>query len=157
MPATRSCLAGGKVNGDATFTQVAGLVGTYYVRAIDQLGIASDFVERSTEGVRPVPFAQIISAGAFQPNDNVEDQVTIAEAPAWASTNPANTVDVDNINNLIKLLPKNRISGEALFSAIPLGQRSRKSRRCRGRGRLSFLHPPRACRRYPHAHRGRAR
>ena len=112
-------LGGGTVNGDATFTQVAALVGTYYVRAFDSLGIPSDFAERSTDDVRPVPFAQIISAGAFQPNDSNQDQVTIAEAPAWLSTNPANTVEIDRSNDTIKLRPKTRISGVTpLFSGI---------------------------------------
>ena len=113
-------LGGGKVNGAATLKQVAALNGTYYVRAIDQLDIASDFTARSTEGVRPVPFAQIISANAFQPNDTVEDQVTIAEGPGWLSTNPANTVEFDRTNNVIKLRPRERISLEPSFSAIPL-------------------------------------
>jgi len=113
-------LAGGTVNGDATFTQVAALVGTYYVRAVDQLGISSGFAEISTNNVRPVPFAQIISASAFQPNDSVEDQVTIAEGPAWASTNPLNTIAFDRTSNVIKLRPKDRISTQPSFSAIPL-------------------------------------
>ncbi len=113
-------LAGGEVNGDATFTQVAALVGTYYIRAFDQLGIASGFVEWSTDNVRPVPFAQIISGGAFQTNDSNEDQVTIAEAPAWASTNPDNTVEVDLVTDVIRLPAAEQISDQALFSAIPL-------------------------------------
>ena len=114
-------LAGGTVNGDATFAQVGGLVGTYYIRAIDQLGIAGPFIEWSTATVRPVPFAQIISGGAFSPNDSNEGLVTIGEAPAWLSTNPANTVEIDRSQNVIKLLPKTRISGVTpLFSGITL-------------------------------------
>ena len=113
-------LAGGSVNGDATFANVSALVGTYYIRAIDQLGIAGPFIEWSTDNVRPVPFAQIISGGVFDPNDSNQGLVTIAEGPGWLSTNPANTVEFDRTNNVIKLRPKDRISGEALFSAIPL-------------------------------------
>lgn len=113
-------LAGGKLNGDATFTQVAAKVGTYYIRAVDQLGIKGPFVEWSTDNVRPVPFAQTISAGVFTANDSNTGQVTFAEGPAWASTNPSNTVEIDNVNNVIRLQAANLISAEPLFSAIPL-------------------------------------
>ena len=113
-------LAGGTVSGDTTFTQVSALVGTYYIRAFDQQGNASGFAEWSTSNVRPVPFAQIISAGAFQANDNVEDRVTLQEDPGWASTNAANLkIVVDNTNNLIKLAPKTFVSSvTANFSTI---------------------------------------
>ena len=112
-------LAGGTVNGDATFAQPGGLVGTYYIRAIDQQGIAGPFIEWSTDNVRPVPFAQLISGGVFSPNDSNEGLVTIGEAPAWLSTNPANTVEIDRSQNVIKLLPATRISGVTpLFSGI---------------------------------------
>ena len=120
MPAIRSCFAGGTVNGDATFTQVAALIGTYYVRAFDSLGISSDFTERSTDNVRPVPVCSDHQRRRVPDRMmSNEDQVTIAEAPAWLSTNPANTVEVDRSNDTIKLRPTTRISGVTpLFSGI---------------------------------------
>lgn len=107
-----SSTAGGNAGNSRFLTTVDGanataqtplLKGTYYIRFIDQDGNSSGFAEWSTQGVRSVPFGQLIVSGAFQANDTVEDQATIQEDPAFPSTNPDNTLVEDEINQWLTL------------------------------------------------------
>lgn len=85
--------------GGKTISQVPFSGGVYYARFQDTSGQWSDFAEWSTEDRRPVPFGQVIVSGAFQTNDTVEDQVTLAESPTFPSTNVNNTMvfDTDHV------------------------------------------------------------
>lgn len=92
-----------RVSGDLTVAQVAAKRGTYYGRAVDQVGQFSDTVEWSTDNVAPVQFAQVISSGAFDPNDSSEAVITIQEDPTFPSTDPGNTMLEDTGAQVLKL------------------------------------------------------
>jgi len=91
------------ISGDAAIVQVPFVLGTYYIRFIDQGGNSSGFAEWSTDGVRPVPFAQTITGGAFDPNNSTLDQITIQEDPSFPSTDVNNTLEEDTINQWLTL------------------------------------------------------
>jgi len=92
-----------EASGDAALAQVPFKRGTYYIRFIDQAGNASGFTEFSLDTRRPVPFAQLISAGVFSANNSTEDQVTIQEDPTFPSTNVGNTLSEDTVNQWLQL------------------------------------------------------
>lgn len=107
------------VNGDLVVKSVPFIRGTYYLRAVDQLGNKSGFASRNTAGLAPVQFGQIITAaGAFDPTDLVQDEATLQESPAWLSTNPANTADVDLALGIIKLPILDGFDDQASFDDV---------------------------------------
>lgn len=91
------------ISGDAAVVQVPFVLGTYYIRFIDQTGNSSGFAEWSTDGVRPVPFGQTITGGVFDANNSTLDQITIQEDPTFPSTNPSNTLVEDDLNDWLTL------------------------------------------------------
>lgn len=92
------------VDGNLALAQVPLILGTYYLRFLDQDGNSSGFAEWSTQDVRAVPFGQTISVGAFVSNDGVtENEVTIQEDPSFPSTNVDNTLEEDAINQWLTL------------------------------------------------------
>ncbi len=93
------------VDGNNTVATVAFVKGTYYIRFVDQSGNSSDFVEWSTEDIRPVPFGQSINAGVFETNDDTENNFTLQEDPTFPSTNTENTLFEDTDNQWLELQP----------------------------------------------------
>ncbi len=92
-----------KTSGNAALAQVPFKRGVYYIRFVDQAGNASGFAEFGLDTRRPVPFAQLISAGAFSVNNSTEDQVTLQEDPDFPSNNVNNTLVEDDANNWLEL------------------------------------------------------
>lgn len=108
-----------EIDGNLTTFTVPFVRGTYYIRFIDQQGNASGFDEWSTDEVRPVPFGQTISSGAFVANDGVtENQVTLEESPNFPSTNVANTLIEDTVNQWLELPTVGGIDAESDVDAI---------------------------------------
>ena len=109
----QSDVAGGKggssrllatIDGNLSTITTSFVKGTYYIRFIDQQGNASGFAEWSTDEVRPVPFGQTITSGAFVANDgDTENQVTLSESPTFPSTNGLNTMIEDTGNQWVTL------------------------------------------------------
>ena len=106
------------VDGNIAVTVVPFKLGTYYLRFLDQDDNPSAFAEWSTQDVRPVPFGQLITSGAFVANDSVEDQVTIQEDPTFPSSNPSNTLVVDSDNEWLTLAPGETFDDIADIDAI---------------------------------------
>jgi len=90
-------------DGNSTLAALSFKRGTYYIRFIDQSGNASGFAEFSADTRRPVPFGQFITSGTFDANNSTEDQVTIQEDPSFPSTNGANTLFEDTVNQWLEL------------------------------------------------------
>lgn len=91
-----------EVSGNLSTKTLSFLRGSYYIRAVDQIGLKGDFAEYSTERVAPVQFAQYVTGdGQFDPTDLVFDEATYQEEPFWASTNVNNTAVV--VGSVIRL------------------------------------------------------
>jgi len=106
-------------DGNLAGLQVPLVLGTYYLRFLDQDGNSSGFAEWSTQDIRAVPFGQTITAGAFVANDgNTENNITIQEDPSFPSTNGSNTLEEDTINQWLTLPLEGGIDDVADIDAV---------------------------------------